>query len=160
MSAPVLHKQLWSQIQYLANRATKVSPSAASRSKVDGNSAPLNVPFTVTNLVFCTAFFLLNAAVVVIELLVREQDWAEYGLSATLVYPMEAFVSTSLLMVVLCFHLTAIEVLPRDAALCVVEIHAAKMLHFWGMPSQAVFLPLYLCSSPSPCHSPALLMTI
>lgn len=107
----------------------------------DATEQPANgpVPFSIANLVFCTVFFIVNIGVALVELLLRENDWSRHGLSPEQVYPVEVFVLVAGLLVAVSLHLTALDVLPKDAMLCVVEIQACKCLHLAGLPASSIF---------------------
>jgi hypothetical protein len=146
-AAPLLHQQLLAHLRSI--QASSSSSSTAKQTIVtsgDGAGADADgaIPFTINNLIFCSVFFIVNVAVSAIELLLREQDWAQYGLSAEQAYPAGVFVATAGLMMAVSVHLYNLRVLPRDAMFCVLEIQACKLLHLAGLPASSIFSAVLL----------------
>jgi hypothetical protein len=89
--------------------------------------------------IFVILFQLCSVLFAVIELMVKEHNWADTNIDVNEVYPNYLFISTSFLFISTSFHLYSINVFGIYTTSFVTTIQGCKLLLLVGIPSLGIF---------------------
>jgi len=87
---------------------------------------------------FFVFFSLFSIVIALLELLLREQDWAAYGLQVETVYPDTCLFLSSALLMWCVVHLLRLGRCDANTAFLCVLVHSFKLLHFVGLPATSI----------------------
>ena len=87
---------------------------------------------------FCVFFSLFSIVIALLELLMREQDWAAYGLQVETVYPDTCMFLSSALLIWCVVHLLRLGRCDTNTAFLCALVHSFKLLHFVGLPATSI----------------------
>ena len=87
---------------------------------------------------FFVCLQIVSVVLAMVELLIQEQDWADYGVSASQVYPPYLLFVTAGAMIATAYHLSSIRLISPTSCMFVLVVQACKLLHLLGLPSESI----------------------
>lgn len=120
-------------------RSQGLLPSGSgSGGGMGGGSGGNNLVTTLSSYAFSLLFQSCAFVFGALELMMREQDWADYDITVGDVYPTYLFAITSMVFVLAAFHGYYIGLVGSTTAYVVILVQSCKLLHLVGVPSMGI----------------------
>ncbi len=88
---------------------------------------------------FFVVLHIISITLAIMELIIRDQDWYDYGTTPGDVYPSYLLVLTSACLLLTAFHLININMISNVSVTLITLVQIGKLLHLFGLPSPSVF---------------------